>query len=311
MNVSLRHAQTLTLRSTEPSRHRGEISHTYVLSSALLPNLTHLVLECRPGHLHRDSRSLKSLDLPKLVHLTLRATSMTSVETLSEYNLQPHQRPDVYDMIDALQSLRHLTIVNLIVGPWDSFLTHTRSKSLYQLDIELEDSFYDASMAHLKAKITIPEKATLFATATRVQLSYEYRMLCEIAWSHHDNQMIVVGSLRGGLSPEDFHNRAIDEGYTQSVLCAELEERTMSAGNWATPSAAAAFGREEATALMEGVTFRRTPCDARINTAVLVHCTRMRWMLWRTVPTSVSFIHPKPHISRLHMYTPRPTSQNH
>jgi hypothetical protein len=197
LTTSFQKARTLVLRMSTvlSSRNHGDVSYTYVLSNALLPNMTHLIIECTPRCPRKADTSPTSLALPNLTHLTLRASCMTSVEELSRDHTQPHHPPQVYHMISASQSLKHLTLINLIGGPWDPFLAYMASKGLDRLDIELEEHFCDARTRTSKATITVPKRDVLFATAASVQLSHEYRMMCKIAWSHNLSQEIIVGAL--------------------------------------------------------------------------------------------------------------------
>jgi hypothetical protein len=202
LNDLLQHAQTLVLSSERTASTFRGAQDIYFLSSSCLPNVTHLVLDCTVGSLDKTIHTPASLTWPAVTRLTLRSGSITGVEDLGQARSQHRPRPHVHDLVNALQSsLKHLTLINVIGGPWDAFLAHMQSKNLEKLEIILEDPFCEAAS---RACVTIPDKDALFAATTTVDMSYEYRMMCETSWSKMNSRKIVVGQLRDTADGSDF-----------------------------------------------------------------------------------------------------------
>ena len=177
LHTLLLRVRTLILNKFEQcwGRRPGTPAYnTYHLEALDMPSLRHLVLDVGPDFLRRGWYSPDTLTLPSLTHLTLQSSCIRSVEALGNMN----GYPTAYHLIVALRAtLKHLTLVNLVEGPWETFLTLCQRQGLDRLDLQLENGFFDANYGD--AIIDVPSKELLHSAAVEVELSQEYRTMCE------------------------------------------------------------------------------------------------------------------------------------
>jgi hypothetical protein len=84
-------------------------------------------------------------------------------------------------------TLKHVSIINLVAGPWSAFLELCQDVKLERLDLTLEYQFFNAQGC---GACYVPDEAQLFRAAPVVNSSSEYYKMLDWQWERSANAKV-------------------------------------------------------------------------------------------------------------------------
>jgi hypothetical protein len=179
--------QTETLKVSTKRRFRRKTfcvgdQDAYIFSEENLPVLNHLIFDLGVPPTRTGRFWHNPWCPPWLTRLTVRATWIFSAGPKPEPGSTISTGPSVWNLIFAVSGiLRHLTLINVVEGPWTPLLDEFQPKHLETLELQVEDQLFDTR--HAAYELAIPPKDLLYGAAENVYLSNEYLAMCESFWA--------------------------------------------------------------------------------------------------------------------------------
>lgn len=146
----------------------------YQISKLIFPHLHHLTLDVGWLTSAHDSDPIDSDLMPQITHITLRSNKVFSLCEVGN---------NIYTILGLMDNckatLKRLSILNLVQGPWIEFLEECEVEGLEQLDIAIESAAIDSDRT---VGCLVPDEAQIFHAATEVRLSTGYYNALDREW---------------------------------------------------------------------------------------------------------------------------------